>query len=181
MKFTETKLNGAYVVEVERLNDTRGSFFRSFCKDDFREINHSKEFVQFNHSVNILKGTIRGMHYQSPPYSEVKLIMCKKGRVHDVLIDLRKNSRTFLNWISVELSAEQSNMIYVPEGIAHGFQTLEDDCELLYYHTSAYNLKAEGGIRYNDAKLNIKWPINVTNISDRDKSYPILTTEFTGI
>ena len=181
MKFIETKLGGAFVIEVEKIDDHRGSFFRFFCKDDFKELNHSKEFIQFNHSVNTLKGTLRGMHYQHPTYSEVKLIMCNKGRVYDVLIDLRKNSPTFLNWISVELSAEKSNMVYVPEGIAHGFQTLEDASELLYYHTSTYKPEAEGGIRYDDDKVNIKWPIEVTNISDRDKSYKKLTTEFRGI
>lgn len=181
MKFTETKLSGAFFVEVEKLDDHRGSFFRTFCKNDFKQINHKEEFVQFNHSINSLRGTLRGMHYQLPPYSEIKLIMCSKGQVFDVLVDLRKNSPTFLNWISVELSAKRSNMVYLPEGIAHGFQTLEHDSELLYYHTSEYNPMAEGGIRYDDDKLNIKWPMDVTNISAKDKSYPILTSDFKGI
>ena len=181
MKFIELHLPGAFLIEVEKLVDHRGAFFRTFCKDDFKQINHDKEFIQFNHSINNRKGTIRGMHYQIPPDAEVKLIRCIKGHVHDVLVDLRKNSSTFLNWITVELSAGRSNMIYVPEGIAHGFQTLEDNCELLYYHTSAYNPMAERGVRYDDSKVDIKWPIDPINISDRDKSYPMLTPDFKGI
>ena len=181
MNFCETKLKGAYVIDLNPLIDDRGVFTRTFCKTDFREIGHKKEFVQFNHSVTHTKGTIRGMHYQSPPESEVKLIMCMKGKVHDVLIDLRQNSPTFLNWIGIDLSVGRSNMIYVPEGIAHGFQTLEDNCELLYYHTSAYSPKTEGGVRYDDDRVNIKWPIEVTNISEKDKTYPMLNAEFRGL
>ncbi len=181
MDFVETKLHGSFVIHPKLLQDDRGGFSRIFCKDEFKKISHQKEFVQFNHSFNVRKGTVRGMHYQEPPHSEIKLIRCIKGSVYDVIIDIRKSSSTFLQWFGVELSAENRNMIYVPEGFAHGFQTLEENSELLYHHTGFYEPTAERGIRFNDPELKINWPIEVTSISQKDENYPLLTTNFKGI
>ena len=181
MNFIETKIPGAFTIEVERIIDERGSFFRSFCKDEFKEINHSGDFIQFNHSVNSEKGTIRGMHYQLAPHQEIKLISCIRGRVYDVLVDLRANSPTFLDWFGIELSSELANMIYVPKGVAHGFQTLESDSELLYHHTSKYQPEVEGGVRFDDEMLGIDWPSEAKNVSERDRSYPVLSSDFKGV
>lgn len=174
MKFTETKLKGLYVIEPEILSDERGRFARTYCKKEFAKINFEKEFVQMNFSVNYKKGTLRGMHYQLPPYEETKLIRCISGKVFDVAIDLRKNSGTYLQWFGTELSKDNSKMILIPEGFAHGFLTLEDNSELIYHHTEYYNPSAERGIRYDDKSVNIKFPGEVLIVSEKDKSYPII-------
>ena len=181
MKFIETELKGAYTIEIEASVDDRGWFSRVFCMKEFRQIDHNENFVQINHSSNTNKGTVRGMHYQIPPEAEIKLIRCIRGKIFDVILDLRENSPTFLQWIGVELSAENMKMIYVPEGFAHGFQTLEDNSELIYHHTSFYNPSAERGIRYNDTLAGIKWPLDITNISEKDASYPLLDLNFKGL
>jgi len=181
MNFVETKLLGSFVIHPTLLQDERGGFSRVFCKNEFKHIGHDKEFVQLNHSFNTHKGTIRGMHYQEPPFSEIKLIRCVRGAVYDVIIDIRKSSPTFLQWFGIELSARNMNMIYVPEGFAHGFQTLEENSELLYHHTNFYEPLSERGIRYSDAEIAINWPIEVTSISQKDKNYPLLTPTFKGI
>ncbi len=181
MKFIETKLKGAYTTEIEPSVDDRGWFSRVFCMREFGQINHNENFVQINHSSNTNKGTVRGIHYQIPPEAETKLIRCIRGKIFDVIIDLRENSPAFLQWIGVELSAENMKMIYVPEGFAHGFQTLEDNSELIYHHTSFYDPSAERGIRYNDKLVGIKWPLDVTNISEKDTSYPLLDSHFKGL
>lgn len=181
MNFTETTLKGAYVIEPIKLIDERGGFSRTFCKEEFKNIKHTKEFVQFNQSFNLQKGTIRGMHFQQPPFCEIKLIRCIKGSVYDVIVDIRNSSPTFLQWFGIELSDLNMKMIYVPEGFAHGFQTLEDNSELLYHHTNFYVPSSEKGIRYNDEMINIHWPLAVSMISEKDKSYPLLTNSFKGI
>jgi dTDP-4-dehydrorhamnose 3,5-epimerase len=180
MTFEETKLKGAYIVSLNLLSDERGLFARTFCKKEFLQINHTKEFVQMNHSWNKHKGTIRGMHYQIPPFQEVKLIRCVKGKVVDVIVDLRKYSPTFLQHISVELSAENKKMIYVPEDFAHGFQTLEDDSELIYHHTEFYMPDADRGLRFDDPALNIQWPLPPVMVSAKDKSYKLIDNSFKG-
>jgi len=174
MKFVETELQDLYIVEFKLFKDDRGFFARTFCKEEFAKINFNKEFVQFNHSYNRSKGTIRGMHYQTPPFEETKLIRCVKGSVYDVVVDFRKNSPTYLKSISIELSELNMACILIPEGFAHGFQTLEDDTSLIYHHTNFYNPNSEGGIRYDDPKLNIKWPLKPMNISLKDLSYSLL-------
>lgn len=181
MNFVETKLLGSFVIHPTLLQDERGGFSRVFCKNEFEQIGHTKGFVQLNHSFNMHKGTIRGMHYQESPYSEIKLIRCVRGAVYDVIVDIRKSSPTFLQWFGIELSAKNMNMIYVPEGFAHGFQTLEENSELLYHHTNFYEPLSERGIRYSDAEIGINWPIEVTSISQKDKNYPLLTPTFKGI
>jgi dTDP-4-dehydrorhamnose 3,5-epimerase len=181
MKFTACPLQKAYVVEPSLHSDTRGVFYRYYCKREFLEIGHDKEWVQLNHSFTIHPGTIRGMHYQLPPYTETKLVRCVAGKVWDVIVDMREGSGTFLQSFGLELSAENRQMIYIPEGFAHGFQTLSENCELIYHHSEYYTKEAEGGIRYDDALVNIKWPLPAVNVSERDLQHPLLTNHFTGI
>jgi dTDP-4-dehydrorhamnose 3,5-epimerase len=180
MIFEELPLKGAYVISLNLLSDNRGSFARTFCKKEFEKIGHSKEFVQMNHSYNTHKGTIRGMHFQKAPHQEIKLIRCVKGAVVDVIVDLRKDSPTFLKHAMVELSAENKKMIYVPENFAHGFQTLEDHSELIYHHTEFYTPDADAGICYNDPALQIQWPLPPVMVSDKDKSYNLIDSTFKG-
>jgi dTDP-4-dehydrorhamnose 3,5-epimerase len=181
MIFTETILNGSYVVELNAFTDERGWFARTYCKNEFSTIGHQGEWVQMNHSFTKNKGTIRGMHFQLPPFSEIKLVRCIAGTVYDVIIDLRKDSATFLQSFGVELSAQNKKMIYIPAGFAHGFQALSNDCELIYNHSQFYTAGAEGGIKYNDPGLNINWPLDVTNISERDNQHDLLDENFKGI
>jgi dTDP-4-dehydrorhamnose 3,5-epimerase len=180
MIFEETKLKGAYIISLQLLTDNRGGFARTFCKNEFEQIGHKKEFVQLNHSYNTHKGTIRGMHFQLPPYQEIKLIRCIKGSVLDVIVDLRLDSPTFLQHVSVELSAENKKMIYVPENFAHGFQILEDNCELIYHHTEFYTPQADSGIRFDDPALAINWPLPPVMVSDKDKNYKLIDNNFKG-
>lgn len=181
MKFNALPLAGLYAVDLKVLKDDRGGFARTFCKKEFEEIGHSKEFVQLNQSWNTKKGTIRGMHFQKPPFKEIKLIRCVKGAVLDVVLDIRKDSRTFLQHIAIELSEDNKTMIYVPEGFAHGFQTLADNSELIYHHTEYYVPDSEGGLRFDDPLLNIKWQLPVTVISERDKNHPLIDKIYKGI
>lgn len=181
MNFTATLLDGVYIIDLRPVTDDRGWFARTYCKNEFAAIGHSKEWVQLNHSFTAQKGTIRGMHYQLPPFSEIKLVRCIAGSVMDIVIDLRKGSKTFLDWMGIELSADNKKMIYIPEGFAHGFQTLTDNCELIYHHSVFYTPGSEGGIRYNDPRVNIQWPLPVSAISERDLSHVLLNESFKGI
>jgi dTDP-4-dehydrorhamnose 3,5-epimerase len=181
MIFTETPLKGAYLVKPEPYIDDRGLFARTFCKNEFAELNHKKEFVQFNHSRTLKKGTIRGMHYQFPPYTEIKLIRCIRGRVFDAIIDIRQGSATFLQHFAVELSELNMLSLYIPEGFAHGFQTLEDNTELIYHHTAYYVPGHEAGIRYNDPRIGIKWPLPVSEITEKDQTHLLIDKSFKGI
>lgn len=181
MIFEATPLAAAYVAEPAVNQDERGFFYRYFCKEEFKAIAHDGEWVQMNHSFTRNKGTLRGMHFQWPPHTEIKLVRCISGRIWDVIVDLRKNSPTFLNWFSVELSGENRKMIYIPEGFAHGFQTLTDNCELIYHHSNYYAKESEGGIRFDDPILAIQWPLAVTMVSGRDMQHPLLDSSFTGI
>lgn len=181
MKFHSTKLEGSYLVDLEPVQDNRGWFARYYCKDEFKKIGHDKEWVQMNHSFTNKKGSVRGMHYQLRPHREIKLVRCISGVVFDVIIDLRSGSPSFLNWFGTELSASNKKMLYIPEGFAHGFQCLTENCELLYHHTEIYTPGSEGGIRYNDPKINIEWPLDVSVISDRDANHIFLDNDFKGI
>jgi dTDP-4-dehydrorhamnose 3,5-epimerase len=181
MKFTPTPLSGSFIVDLQLFSDERGWFARTFCKKEFEEIGHRKEWVQLNHSFTRHKGSLRGMHFQLPPFAEIKMVRCIAGAVYDVIIDLREGSSTFLQWFGAELSADNKKMLYIPEGFAHGFQTLADNCELIYHHTSFYTPGAESGIRYDDAKIGIEWKAPVVEISERDKHHPYLTDSFSGI
>ena len=181
MQFIETPLKGLYLIQLKILKDDRGFFARTFCKEQFSTIGFDKEFVQFNHSFNTLKGTIRGMHYQKPPFAETKLIRCVQGSVYDVAVDLRKDSPTYLQSFGAELSAENMTCILIPEGFAHGFQTLEDNTALIYHHTSYYTPNTEGGVRFDDTALNIHWQLPPVNISPKDLLYPLINQNFKAI
>ncbi len=181
MNFESTGLSGSYIIDIFPVEDERGWFVRTFCKNEFSKIGHAKEWVQMNHSCTNEAGTIRGMHFQKPPFSEIKLIRCITGKVFDVIVDLRKNSETFLKWFGIEISAENKKMIYIPEGFAHGFQTLTDNCQLIYHHSAFYTPGFEEGIKYDDKKINITWPLAVTNISERDNTHPLLSSNFEGL
>lgn len=172
MLFSETQLKGAYIIEIEKLEDNRGFFARSWCQKEFEAHGLNPRIVQANVSYNKRKGTLRGMHYQKTPYEETKLVRCTKGAIYDVIIDLRPTSTTYGQWIGVELTKDNYKMLYVPENFAHGFQTLEDDSEAIYQVSQFYTPGAESGIRWDDPAFNIDWPIGVQVISDKDKSWP---------
>jgi len=181
MTFTPTPLQGSFVIDPNVLTDERGWFARFYCKNDFLEIGHQKEWVQLNHSVTNKKGTIRGMHFQLNPFREIKMVKCIVGAVYDVIVDVRRESTTFLKWFGVELSASNKKMLYIPERFAHGFQCLQDHCELIYHHTEFYTPNSEGGIRFDDPKINIQWPLPVSLVSSRDRAHLLVDDNFKGI
>jgi dTDP-4-dehydrorhamnose 3,5-epimerase len=181
MIFNVTPLSGAWLIDLELFSDSRGWFARYYCKNEFAQIGHTKEWVQLNHSVSYEKGTLRGMHFQHPPYREIKMVRCIAGAVFDVIVDLRRDSPTFLQWFGAELSAANRRMLYIPEGFAHGFQTLEANTELLYHHAEFYTPGAEGGYRYDDPAISISWPLPVAVISDRDSAHTPIDKNFKGI
>ncbi|WEK34138.1 MAG: dTDP-4-dehydrorhamnose 3,5-epimerase [Candidatus Pseudobacter hemicellulosilyticus] len=181
MIFTPTPLEGSYLVGLQPFSDDRGWFARFYCKEAFSSIGHTQEWVQMNHSFTRQAGTIRGMHYQLPPFREIKLVRCIAGAVLDVIVDCRQGSPTFLQWFSAELSAANQQMMYIPQGFAHGFQALTADCELIYLHSELYKPGAEGGLRYNDPALHIQWPLAAVNLSGRDGQHPLLDQNFKGI
>ncbi len=174
MEFIKTPIEGLFLIHHKILEDERGLFTRTFCKNEFSSIGFTKEFVQFNHSYNLLKGTVRGMHFQNAPFAETKLIRCVEGSVYDVAVDLRKDSQTYLQYFGIELSKANINSILIPEGFAHGFQTLENNTALIYHHTAFYTPGADCGIRYDDPALHISWPLPVSKISTKDKNYPLI-------
>ncbi|HMU46075.1 MAG TPA: dTDP-4-dehydrorhamnose 3,5-epimerase [Chitinophagaceae bacterium] len=181
MIFSPTPLNGSFIIDLESLQDKRGWFARYYCKNEFSQIGHKDEWVQMNHSFTSSIGTVRGMHFQKEPFKEIKLIRCVAGAVFDVIVDLRMGSPTFLKWFGVELSAGNKRSIYVPEGFAHGFQSLSDNCELLYHHSAFYQPGLEGGLKYNDPAVGINWPLPVSVISERDDRHTLLDKDFKGI
>ena len=172
MIFTETNLKDAYIIDLQKIEDQRGFFARGWCQNEFEAHGLAPEVVQANLSYNHHKGTLRGMHYQKVPYAETKLVRCIKGALYDVIIDLRSDSPTFKQWLGVELTAENYRMLYVPEGFAHGFQTLVDQTEAFYMVSQFYTPQAEGGLRYNDPAFAIEWPLKVEVISDKDHNWP---------
>ena len=172
MKFTETPLKGAYVIELEKRGDDRGWFARFFCEREFKQHGLNYHIVQANNSTSKYKGTLRGMHYQLAPKAEDKIIRCLRGALFDAIVDLRHDSPTFLKHFSIELTAENRTMIYVPKGFAHGFMTIEPDTEAFYLVTEFYAPESERGLRYNDPKVGIRWPMEPVVISDKDKNQP---------
>jgi len=181
MRFDPTEIKGCFLIQPIPVSDERGWFARVFCEGEALPFLGEVRFVQINHSFNRRKGTFRGMHYQVPPNAEGKLIRCIAGSITDFILDIRENSPTFLKYISVELSAKNQRMIFIPQGCAHGFQTLEDNSELIYHHTSSYNKDADRGIRYDDPRVDMKLQIGIGMISDKDKGYPLLEKNFKGI
>ncbi len=175
MIFRETQLKGAYVIEVEKREDERGFFARSWCMREFEEHNLNAKIVQCNISFNKKKGTLRGMHYQAAPFQECKLVRCTQGAIYDVIIDLRPDSPTFKQHVGEALTATEHKMLYVPEGFAHGFQTLEDHSEVFYQMSEFYNPQHARGVRWNDPAFAIDWPVSDPIIIERDRKYPDFT------
>jgi dTDP-4-dehydrorhamnose 3,5-epimerase len=171
MRFAETELPGAYLIDLERREDERGFFARAWCEEEFAAYGLDTRVSQCNVSFNERRGTLRGLHYQVAPHSEVKVIRCTRGAVFDVIVDIRPESETYTRWIGIELSEENRRMLYVPEGFAHGFQTLEDDVEVAYQMSNYHHPEAEFGVRWNDPCFGIDWPIADAVISPRDQSF----------
>ena len=172
MIFTETDLKGAYIIDVNKIVDERGYFGRTFCKKEFENNGLEPNIAQANMSFNHKKGTLRGMHYQVSPYEETKLVKCTSGAIFDVIVDLRKDSPTYLKWTGVELSEENNRMLYVPRDFAHGFITLTDNTAIQYLVSEFYAPGSEKGIKWDDPKFNIKWPIDIAVISEKDNAHP---------
>lgn len=177
----DTPISGLKVVERKIIGDSRGFLSRIYCAEQLHELGWHKPINQINQTLTKKRGTVRGMHFQYPPYCEMKLVSCLQGKILDVAVDLRKNSPTFLQWHAEELSAENCRSLLIPEGCGHGFQTLSDDCKLLYLHSVPYRSDSEGGVRPNDPMLNIDWPLEFHEISQRDAAHPLLNTEFKGV
>ena len=171
MIFTKTTVNDAYIVELDKREDHRGFFARTWDKNEFEEHNLNSNLVQCNVSFSKKRGTLRGMHYQKKPFEESKLIRCTKGKIFDVIIDLRTHSSTFKKWFGVELTQENYKMLYVPEGFAHGFQSLEDNSEIIYQVSEFYTPNSELGIHWNDPAFNITWPIEEKITTEKDNSW----------
>ena len=172
MIFRETKLQGAFIIEPEMLIDERGAFARTFCCRDFENHGLNRNISQCSISLNTKKNTLRGMHYQKKPYAEAKLVRCSRGVIYDVIVDLRSDSLTFKQWTSVEISAENRKIVYVPIDFAHGFQTLTDDTEVIYQMSAYYSPSHADGFRWNDPSFKIKWPSENFVISSKDQNYP---------
>ena len=171
MKFFETELKGSYIIELEKLEDERGFFTRIWDKKKIQDKGLDSDLVQMSFSFTKKKGTLRGMHFQKKPFEETKLVRCTRGKIFDVIIDLRPESNTYKKWIGVELKSDNLKMLYIPEGFAHGFQTLEDDTEVFYQMSNWFSPEHAQGIRWNDEEFNIEWPIKNPIISKKDLSY----------
>ena len=174
-------LLGAKKIKKKKYQDKRGYLSRVFCYDELKKNKINFSIKQINITLTKKKGTIRGLHFQLPPHSEIKMVSCIKGKIFDVIVDLRKNSKTFLKTYSEILSEKNQKTLIVPKGFAHGFQALEDNCEILYFHSENYNSDYEDGIKYNDPQLSIKWPKNTTNISKRDDNFKLILENFKGL
>jgi dTDP-4-dehydrorhamnose 3,5-epimerase len=175
MKFEPLPLKGAFLIRLEKREDERGFFARYFCKNEFEQAGINFNSVQMNTTLTLQKGTVRGMHFQRAPKLEAKIVRCFRGAIFDAIVDLRAGSPTFGISASVELNEDNKNMLYIPEGFAHGFQTLTDNCELLYMHSEFYSPADEGGVRFDDPALQINWPLPVAFVSERDQSHPLLS------
>lgn len=177
----DTPLPGLRILQRKPIGDSRGYLERLFCTDELQALAPGRHIAQINHTLTASRGTVRGMHFQRPPHAETKFLSCLRGEVFDVALDLRDNSPTFLRWHAEVLSADNHKTLVIPEGFAHGFQTLTDDCEMLYFHTAAYQPSAEGGLNVQDPRLAIQWPLPVAGLSPRDAAHPLLSEDFTGV
>lgn len=180
MKLTDLPLDGMRLVDTRQSCDSRGCFERVYCANEWSQLRDGLVIAQVNISTTTYRGTIRGMHFQHPAAAEAKLIRCVRGRVYDVAVDLRRASPTFLQWHAVELGEDVPSEVFIPEGFAHGFQTLSDDVQLLYFHTAPWSPECEGGIRFDDPMLSIKWPLAPSHVSSRDRSHAFLTPSYSG-
>lgn len=176
-----TPIAGLHVLQRKPIGDSRGYLERLFCAEELRGLCPGKNIAQINHTLTANAGAVRGMHFQHPPHAETKFVSCLRGEVFDVAVDLRHDSPTFLRWHAERLSADNHKTLVIPEGFAHGFQTLTDDCEMLYFHTTAYQPGAEGGLNAQDPHLAIQWPLPVAGLSARDAAHPFLDSDFTGV
>jgi dTDP-4-dehydrorhamnose 3,5-epimerase len=181
MQVVPLPLAGAAEIRTDAHRDARGWFARLFCQNDLAAINGGRPIQQINLSHTLARGTIRGLHLQNPPHSEDKAVRCIRGRVFDVMVDLRSRSATFGQWYSIVLDSSTLNMVYIPRGFAHGFQTLEDNCEILYLHTEFHTPDAEAGYRFDSPELGIAWPLEVTELSERDKNLPCFDPSSGGL
>ncbi len=172
MIFTETNVNGVYVIELEKIGDERGFFARAWCEHEFGQHGLNTNIVQCNSSFCKSKGTLRGLHYQRKPHEEVKVIRCFRGAIFDVALDIRETSPTFRQWTAVELTEQNRKMLYVPEGCAHGYISLTDNTEIYYLVSEFYHPESEGGVRWDDPAFGIDWPVRPTVLSDKDRNHP---------
>lgn len=176
-----TDIGDLQVLQRKLVGDSRGYLERMFCAEELNGVLSGRQIVQVNHTLTAKRGTVRGLHYQHPPYAETKFVSCLRGEVFDVAVDLRNNSPTLLHWHAEVLSADNHKTFVIPAGFAHGFQALTDDCEMLYFHTAAYRPGAEGGLNAQDPRLAIQWPLPVAGLSPRDAEHPLLGDDFTGV
>lgn len=179
--FQDAGLPGLKLVKRRPMNDARGSLVRMFCAEAFLPNGFGPAVSQINRSRTTRRGTVRGLHFQWPPHAEAKLVTCTRGSVFDVAVDLREGSPTFLQWKGILLSAAEESSLLIPEGVAHGFQTLEADCELVYLHTAPHCQEAEGGLHPLDPALAVAWPLEISELSDRDRSHPMVLPSFKGV
>jgi len=177
----DTPLEGLKLIQRKPINDKRGYFERVFCAEELRPYISTKGIVQINHTLTAKCGTVRGMHFQYPPHTETKFVSCLSGKVFDVAIDMRSDSPTFLQWHAEILSADNYKTLMIPDGFAHGFQAMNNECEMLYFHTCIYQKDAEGGLNPKDPRLAIKWPLPIAELSERDAAHTMLTDDFKGI
>lgn len=177
----QSPIPGLISIQRKAIGDFRGTFSRFFCSEDLKQSGFLKPILQINHSFTHKKGSIRGMHFQYPPFADMKMVSCVRGEVFDVVIDLRRNSKTYLQWYGEVLSEENKKSLIIPEGFAHGFQTLTDDCEMFYLHTEKYSPEFEGAINAIDPRINIQWPIPITEISEKDKNHAFIQADYQGI
>lgn len=181
MRIEKLPLLGAAIIDTEPFTDHRGVFARFFCEKELSKLIGDRHIVNANFSRTLKKGVIRGLHFQRPPHAEMKLVRCIHGAVYDVIVDIRKSSPTFLKWFGIELNAENMKMLCIPEGFAHGFQVLEEPSEMLYLHSEFYSKEHEGALNYSDPVLAIQWPLEVTDISERDKNHKMIDGDFQGV
>ena len=180
-EFVATPLAGLILVQRNSIEDVRGFFARFFCAEEFRSAGLHTHIEQINHTFTRKKGTVRGMHFQYPPYAEVKIVNCLQGEIFDVAVDLRKGSPTFLHWHGEILSGDNRRSLLIPEGFAHGFQALTNDCELIYLHSAAFRSDAEGALNGADPRLSIAWPLPIAELSDRDGAHPFIGQDYEGV
>ncbi len=181
LQIVDTPLQGLKLIQRNPIGDHRGYLERMYCMAELQTVIPNRPIVQINHSMTAQRGTVRGLHFQHPPSAETKIVSCLCGEVFDVAVDLRRGSPTFLHWHAEILSDVNHRTLLIPEGFAHGFQTLKEGCELLYFHTAAYQPDAEGGLNSQDPRLDIRWPEAVRELSSRDAGHPLMTEEFDGI
>ena len=181
LKFKKLDMDGLYLVDRVLLGDDRGFLSRIWCSNEIKEAGWKKNIAQINHTYNQQCGTVRGLHFQKKPHQEKKLVTCIRGTIWDVVVDLRSNSPTFLNWHSEELSDKNNKALMIPEGFAHGYQTLTDDVEILYCHSEFFHETSEGGLNPQDPELSIDWPLTISSISSRDLNHPLISKTFKGV